>query len=71
MAHGRPRAAPSGGRQGLHAVRGPKHRVKKGKTPILTRDEARWLLDSIPVTKKVKTGHKMGLPEKVIPYELF
>jgi site-specific recombinase XerC len=30
-----------------HAVRGPKYRVKKGKTPLLTRDEARTLLDSI------------------------
>lgn len=37
-----------------HAVRGPKHRVKKGKTPFLTKDEARALLDSIPVTKKLK-----------------
>ncbi|HEX8817007.1 MAG TPA: phage integrase N-terminal SAM-like domain-containing protein [Terriglobales bacterium] len=30
-----------------HAVRGPKHVVKKGKTPVLTADEARLLLDSI------------------------
>ena len=30
-----------------HAVRGPKHVVKKGKTPVLTADEARILLDSI------------------------
>jgi integrase/recombinase XerD len=30
-----------------HAVRGPKHVVKKGKTPVLTADEARVLLDSI------------------------
>jgi len=37
-----------------HAVRGPKHRVKKGKTPALNRDEARALLDSIAVTRKVK-----------------
>lgn len=28
-------------------VRGPKHSVKKGKTPVLTADEARALLDSI------------------------
>ena len=32
-----------------HAVRGPKYSAKKGKTPILTADEARQLLDSIPV----------------------
>ena len=29
------------------AVRGPKHSVKKGKTPVLTADEARELLDAI------------------------
>ncbi len=29
------------------AVRGPKHVVKKGKTPVLTAEEARALLDSI------------------------
>ena len=28
-------------------VRGPKHSVKKGKTPVLSADEARTLLDSI------------------------
>lgn len=31
------------------AVRGPKHVVKKGKTPVLTEDEARDLLTKIPV----------------------
>jgi site-specific recombinase XerD len=30
-----------------HAVRGPKYVVKKGKTPVLTEDEARHLLASI------------------------
>ncbi|MGR3715275.1 MAG: tyrosine-type recombinase/integrase [Thermohalobaculum sp.] len=30
-----------------HAVRGPKHVVKRGKTPVLTSDQARQLLDSI------------------------
>jgi len=30
-----------------HAVRGPKHSVKKGKTPVRAVDEARALLDSI------------------------
>jgi site-specific recombinase XerD len=29
------------------SVRGPRHVVKKGKTPVLTADEARQLLDSI------------------------
>lgn len=30
-----------------HAVRGPKHVVKKGKTPVLSAEEARELIDSI------------------------
>ena len=37
-----------------HAVRGPKHVVKTGKTPVLTADETRTLLDSIPVERVVK-----------------
>lgn len=32
------------------AVRGPKHSTKKGKTPVLSAEEARALLDSIDVT---------------------
>ena len=31
----------------VSAVRGPKHSVKKGKTPVLTAAEARAPLDSI------------------------
>jgi site-specific recombinase XerD len=31
------------------SVRGPKHVVKKGKTPVLTAEEARTLLDSIDI----------------------
>src|SRR6267143_6403191 len=36
-----------------HAVRGPKHVVKRGKTPVLTEEQARRLLESIKVVKKV------------------
>jgi integrase/recombinase XerD len=32
------------------SVRGPKHVAKRGKTPVLTADEARKLLDSINIT---------------------
>ena len=32
------------------SVRGPKHSVRKGKTPVLGADEARALLDSIDIT---------------------
>jgi integrase len=35
------------------AVRGPKHSVKKGKTPVLTAEEARALLDSIAPSSPV------------------
>lgn len=31
------------------SVRGPKYVVKKGKTPVLSRDEAKLLLESIPL----------------------
>src|SRR5262252_6545177 len=36
-----------------HAVRGPTHVVKRGKTPVLTPEEARALLDSIDVSTVV------------------
>jgi site-specific recombinase XerD len=36
-----------------HAVRGPKHVVKRGKTPVLTAEQARQLLDSIDVSTVV------------------
>lgn len=35
------------------SVRGPKHVVKRGKTPVLTADEARKLLDSIDTSTVV------------------
>jgi site-specific recombinase XerD len=35
-----------------HSVRGPRYTVKKGKTPVLTLEEAHALLESIPITKK-------------------
>jgi integrase/recombinase XerD len=34
-------------------VRGPKHVVKRGKTPVLVTDQARELLDSIDVSSVV------------------
>src|SRR6266702_8688622 len=36
-----------------HAVRGPSHVVKRGKTPVLTPEEARALLDSIDTSTVV------------------
>jgi site-specific recombinase XerD len=35
------------------SVRGPKYVLKKGKTPVLTRDEAKSLLESMPVESVV------------------
>jgi site-specific recombinase XerC len=48
-----------------HAVRGPKHSIKKGKTPMLTAEEARTLLNSIPVTRMVK---RRGSEEQELSY---
>ena len=42
------------------SVRGPKHSVKKGKTPVLTAEEARALLDSID------TSTPMGKRDKAL-----
>ena len=35
-------------------MRGSKHVVRKGKTPVLTSEEARALLDSIATVRKTK-----------------
>ena len=43
-----------------HAVRGPKYVVKKGKTPVLTADEARELLDSIEICQKDASARRHG-----------
>ena len=37
-----------------HAVRGPKYVVRKGKTPVLTAEEARELLESIETVRTTK-----------------
>ena len=42
------------------AVRGPRTRVKRGKTPILPPEETRYLLDSID------TSHVVGLRDRVL-----
>ena len=39
-----------------HSVRGPKYSLKKGKTPVLTAEEARALLDSIRTVRTVQHG---------------
>ena len=48
------------------SVRGPKHKVKQGKTPVLTADEAKDLLASI-IPKKKKDGTEGGNDEQAQP----
>ncbi len=43
-----------------HAVRGPKHVVRKGKTPVLTGEETRTLLESLD------TGSLVGLRDRAL-----
>lgn len=43
-----------------HAVRGPKHSVRRGKTPVLSAEEARTLLDSI------ETDRLIGLRDRAL-----
>mgnify|MGYP002399033004 FL=1 len=43
------------------AVRGPRYSVKKGKTPVLSRAEAKFLLDSIQVATTSENG-TVGAP---------
>jgi site-specific recombinase XerD len=40
------------------SVRGPKHVVKKGKTHVLSAEDARKLLDSIPIEREHQDGTK-------------
>ena len=47
------------------SVRGPKHVVRKGKTHVLTADDARTLLDSIPL--KIGPPPKPGEPDNRPP----
>lgn len=56
------------------AVRGPRYSIRTGKTPVLTREEARRLLESIPITHKVKSKsggeeeqqHVVGLRDRAL-----
>lgn len=49
-----------------HAVRGPRHVVNRGKTPVLSADQARRLLDSIPLSRKGGTPDIMGLRDRAL-----
>jgi integrase/recombinase XerD len=47
------------------SVRGPKYVVKKGKTPVLEADDARRLLDSIKIVRKVNRNSDETEPDVV------
>ena len=49
-----------------HAVRGPKYVVKKGKTPVLTAEEARELLDSIALARNTARDGKAESEEPAL-----
>jgi integrase/recombinase XerD len=48
-----------------HSVRGPRHVVKRGKTPVLIAEEARQLHDSIPL--KIGQEPKEGEDDHRLP----
>lgn len=63
-----------------HAVRGPKHVVTKGLTPVLDSDETKKLLESIPVTRnivstvkseKVEVPNLIGLRDRALIATMF
>jgi site-specific recombinase XerD len=63
-----------------HSVRGPKHVVTKGLTPVLDSEETKRLLDSIPVTRgasksdptdEVGTPNLIGLRDRALIGAMF
>ncbi len=48
------------------SVRGPKHSVKRGKTPVLSADQARTLLDSISLTRNDGSPDLAGLRDRAL-----
>jgi integrase len=48
------------------SVRGPKHSMKRGKTPVLSAAEARQLLDSISVANEDGSPDVVGLRDRAL-----
>lgn len=48
------------------SVRGPAHTVKRGKTPVLSAEQARRLLDSIQVSRPDGTPDLAGLRDRAL-----
>lgn len=49
-----------------HSVRGPRHVVSRGKTPVLDADQARKLIDSIRIVKKDGSPDLAGLRDRAL-----
>jgi site-specific recombinase XerC len=50
----------------VSSVRGPKHVVRKGKTPVLSGEDAKKLLDSIPLTPRIfQASQEQEVPDLV------
>jgi len=54
-----------------HSQKGPKHVVNRGKTPILSREDARTLFESIPIVRKDGTPDLVGLRDRALIGTLF
>jgi site-specific recombinase XerD len=58
-----------------HAVRGPKHVVTRGKTPVLSAEETRALFESIPVEDEAEDGTRepnvIGLRDRALIATMF
>ena len=54
-----------------HSQKDPKHVVNRGKTPVLSLDDARKLFESIPVTRKDGTPDLLGLRDRALIGTLF
>lgn len=48
------------------SVRGPRYSVKRGKTPVLSAEDTRRLLDSITITRPDGTPHLTGLRDRAL-----
>ncbi len=49
-----------------HSVRGPRHVVARGKTPVLSSSQARQLLDSISLTQRDGSADVAGLRDRAL-----
>lgn len=48
------------------SVRGPRYSIKRGKTPVLSAEDTRLLLDSIPITRRDGSPNLAGLRDRAL-----